>query len=96
MCVFVCTECLGVRLYWYARVSVPPPPPSQLPVYVPSEAERKDPALYANNMREYMVRGRGQQAGREEGTRGPVAGLAAARESKSVRFAPEQRVVTPR
>ena len=71
-------------------------PPSKLPIYVPSEAERKDPALYANNMREYMVRGRGQQAGREEGTRGPVAGLAAARESKSVRFAPEQRVVTPR
>jgi lysophosphatidylcholine acyltransferase/lyso-PAF acetyltransferase len=29
----------------------------ELPVYEPSPEERTDPALYANNMREYMVRG---------------------------------------
>ena len=28
----------------------------QLPVYVPSEEERKDPALYAANVRQYMLK----------------------------------------
>ena len=28
----------------------------QLPVYVPSEAEKKDPTLYANNVRDMMLR----------------------------------------
>lgn len=28
----------------------------QLPVYVPSEAEKKDPALYASNVRDMMLR----------------------------------------
>lgn len=28
----------------------------QLPIYVPSEAEKTDPSLYARNVREYMVR----------------------------------------
>ena len=31
---------------------------AQLPVYVPSEAEAADPALYAGNVRAYMVRAR--------------------------------------
>lgn len=29
---------------------------SQLPVYVPNEDERKDPVLYANNVRQYMLK----------------------------------------
>lgn len=33
-----------------------PPPCLQLPVYAPSDAEKADPALYAANMRQYMVR----------------------------------------
>ena len=31
-------------------------PPVQLPVYVPSIEEHRDPALYASNVREYMLK----------------------------------------
>ena len=31
-------------------------PPMQLPVYVPSVEEHKDPALYASNVCEYMLK----------------------------------------
>ena len=34
----------------------------QLPVYVPSEAEKKDPALYASNVRDMMLRAGGFKA----------------------------------
>lgn len=40
---------------WPSRMASPPPC-LQLPVYVPSDAEKADPALYAANMRQYMVR----------------------------------------
>ena len=34
----------------------PPCAPVQLPVYMPSEAERSDARLYAENVRKFMVR----------------------------------------
>ncbi len=40
-----------VRPTWVALAA-------QLPVYAPSEAEARDPALFARNVRAYMVRAR--------------------------------------
>lgn len=34
----------------------------QLPVYMPSDAEKRDPRLYADNVRQFMVRTAGATA----------------------------------